>query len=131
MRWLLPAFLIVPAMEIGVFVLVGGWVGPWWIVAFILLTGIVGVSFAKQQGIKVWNRAQQSMKSQQVPGNEIIDGICIFIGAVFLFTPGFITDIVGFLLVLPWTRPPFKIMIMKWFTHYMHNNKGKIIYKKW
>ncbi|MGM8366276.1 FxsA family protein [Virgibacillus sp. W0181] len=131
MRWLFPAFLIVPALEIGLFVWAGGWIGPWWIVILILLTGIIGVSFARQQGIIVWNRAKESMSYHQVPGDEIVDGICIFIGALFLFTPGFITDAVGFFLVLPWTRQPFKAIVIKWLKYYMTKNSGKIIYRKW
>ncbi|MGM8213577.1 FxsA family protein [Virgibacillus sp. W0430] len=131
MRWLVPALIVVPALEIGVFIWAGGWIGPWWVVALIILTGIIGIAFARQQGIKVWKRAMESMSRHQAPGNEIIDGICILIGAIFLFTPGFITDVVGFLLVLPWTRGSFKVIVLNWLTYYMAKNRGKIIYRKW
>ncbi|MFD2751095.1 FxsA family protein [Virgibacillus siamensis] len=129
MRWLLLAFLIVPAMEIGIFIWAGGIIGPWWVVTLILLTGILGISIAKVQGTETWKRAQLSMNQGIMPTNEIIDGICIFIGAVFLFTPGFITDTAGFLLVLPFTRRPFRNMLQGFIKSRL--NKGTIIYRKW
>lgn len=128
MRWLLLALLIVPAMEIGIFIWAGGIIGPWWVVAIILLTGIVGVAIARKQGIETWNRAQQSMGRGEVPAEQIVDGICIFTGAVFLFTPGFITDTVGFILVLPFTRRPFKLMLQRFFKKRL--DKGTIIFWK-
>lgn len=114
MRWFLLALLIVPALEIGVFIKVGGMIGPWWIVMLILLSGIVGITLAKREGTGIWMRAQQSMKHGQAPTTEIIDGICILIGAVFLFAPGFITDTIGLFLIIPLTRHPFKLYIKKW-----------------
>lgn len=129
MRWLLLAFLIVPAMEIGIFIWAGGIIGPWWVVAIILFTGIAGISIAKVQGMETWKRAQHSMNQGIMPGNEIIDGICIFMGAVFLFTPGFITDTAGFILVLPFTRRPFKRVLQRFIKNRM--DKGTIIYRKW
>ncbi|WP_106496936.1 FxsA family protein [Lentibacillus sp. Marseille-P4043] len=129
MRWLLLALLIIPALEIGVFVWAGGIIGPWWVVFLILLTGIVGVTIAKQQGTETWMRARQLMTQGHAPTAEIIDGICIFVGAVFLFSPGFITDTIGFLLVLPWTRIPFRSWLQRFIKNKM--NKGTIIYRKW
>lgn len=129
MRWLLLILLVLPAMEIGVFIWIGGIIGPWWVVGLILFTGAVGVTIARNQGIETWNRAQQSMSRGQVPTNEIVDGICIFVGAVFLFSPGFITDTVGLVLVLPFTRGPFKLMVLRFIKDRI--NKGKIIYRKW
>lgn len=111
MLWIILAFLIIPALEITVFIWAGGIIGPWWIFALIILTGFAGVAIAKQQGIETWNRLQRSMRNQTPPGDHIIDGICIIAGGILLFTPGFITDIIGFLLVLPITRTPFRGLI--------------------
>ncbi|MBC5637480.1 membrane protein FxsA [Ornithinibacillus sp. BX22] len=111
MRWLLLAFLIISAAEIGVLVWAGSLIGPWWVVVIILLTGFIGVSLAKREGLETWKRAQYSMQYGQVPAKELLDGICILIGGVFLFSPGFITDIAGFILVLPQTRRYFKLML--------------------
>lgn len=110
MRILLLLLLVIPAIEIGLFVWIGGMVGPWWVIGIIILTGVIGIAIAKQQGAETLNRIRQSMAYHEVPANELLDAVCIFIGAVFLFTPGFLTDAVGFILVLPATRRPFKRM---------------------
>ncbi|TMN21153.1 FxsA family protein [Lentibacillus cibarius] len=129
MRWLLLALLIIPALEIGVFIWAGNIIGPWWVVILIILTGIVGVSLAKRQGIETWQRAQLSMNQGITPAEALIDGICIFVGGVFLFSPGFITDAAGFALVLPFTRGPFKRMLQELLRRWMNN--GTIIYRRW
>lgn len=111
MRWLL-LLLIVPAIEIGLFVWLGGMVGPWWVIAIIILTGVIGIALVKQQGAETLMRMRQSTANHHIPTNDIVDGVCILIGAVFLITPGFLTDLMGFILVLPFTRRPFKQLIM-------------------
>lgn len=129
MYWFLFIFILLPAIEIGIFIWTGSHIGAWPVVLIIILTGIVGVTLVKKQGLETWRSAQQSMYRQEAPREQIIDGICIIIGGIFLVTPGFVTDFLGFLLVIPWTRRPFKIfftaMIMKQIA------KGKFIYRKW
>lgn len=104
MYWLLLAILVIPAIEIGVFIWIGGLTSPWFVISMIILTGIAGAALAKQQGLETLRRARLAMNIGQLPGREIIHGICIFTGAIFLIAPGFITDIVGFLLLFPWPR---------------------------
>ncbi|QDP40842.1 FxsA family protein [Radiobacillus deserti] len=120
-KWILLLILIVPALEIGIFVWAGGIVGPWWVVFFIILTGVVGAWLAKQQGTEVLNNARNSMQYGQVPHEEILDGICILLGAAFLVTPGFITDTVGFLLLIPFTRHPMQQGMKRILTRMLQN----------
>lgn len=129
MRWLLLFILIVSAFEIGLFVWAGNLIGPWWVVALIILTGVLGITLAKQQGIMTWNRAVETMKFHRVPTNEILNGVCILIGAVLLFAPGFLTDFIGFLLVIPSTRRPFKKGIERLIRRLI--GKGTVVYRKW
>ncbi|HLR40542.1 MAG TPA: FxsA family protein [Virgibacillus sp.] len=129
MRWLLLTLLILPALEIGVFIWIGGIIGPWWVVGLIFLSGVIGVTIAKRQGVETWNKAQLSMRNRQVPTEQIMDGICIFVGGVFLLAPGFISDTVGFTLVLPWTRGPFKKVLGKIINKMI--KKNTIIYRRW
>lgn len=129
MFWLLLAFLIIPALEITVFIWVGGMIGPWWIFVLIILTGFAGVAIARQQGIETWNRLRTSIYDRRPPGDHLIDGICIIVGGVLLFTPGFVTDIIGFFLVLPITRRPFRHLIKLYILNQI--SKGKITYRKW
>lgn len=128
MRWLLLLLIIIPAIEIGLFVWIGGMVGPWWVVGIIILTGLAGVALAKQQGAETISRMRQSITNHQVPTNDIVDGICILIGAMFLIAPGFVTDIMGFVLVLPITRGPFKQLIAFFIQRKLVNRT--IIYRK-
>ena len=129
MRWILLVLMVLSAMEIGLFIWIGGMIGPWWVVFIIIMTGIMGVYLAKQQGIDTWKKAQLSMQRGEAPTKYIIDGICILIGAAFLFTPGFISDITGFLLVIPVTRSMFKQSIEKLIRRLM--DKNTIIHRRW
>jgi UPF0716 protein FxsA len=129
MRWLLLLLLILPALEIGIFIWIGGIVGPLWVVGLIFLSGIIGVTIAKIQGVSTWNKALAEISAGRPPAGQLTDGICIFIGSVFLLAPGFISDTVGFLLVLPWTRKPFKRILSNVIRRMM--NKGTFIYRKW
>ncbi|MFC3040094.1 FxsA family protein [Virgibacillus xinjiangensis] len=129
MRYLAILLLIISALEIGVFLWIGGLVGPWWVVLLIILTGILGMALAKKQGADVWDKARLAMNNGQAPTEYLIDGICIFTGAIFLLTPGFITDILGFLLVIPFTRGLFRSKIRNYLRSRM--GKGTIIYRKW
>lgn len=129
MRWLLLLFIILPALEIGVFIWVGGIIGPWWVVALILLTGFLGVYIAKLQGLETWRRARQAINAGNPPTEQIVDGICIFIGGVLLFSPGFITDIMGFSLVVPGTRNILKHFIVRGLKKMVGNNT--VIYRRW
>ncbi|MFC0522352.1 FxsA family protein [Pontibacillus salicampi] len=112
-RWLLLFILIVPALEIGVLVWAGNWIGPWWVILLIIATGILGAFLAKQQGLETLRKAQDNMRMGILPQEEIFDGICILIGAVVLLTPGFITDAIGFTLLLPYSRQPIKRGLQK------------------
>lgn len=107
-RWLLLLIIILPALEIGLFIWVGGQIGPWWVVALIFLTGIIGAWLAKYQGLETFYRAQQSMAQGIFPEEQIFDGLCILLGGLLLLSPGFITDAIGLLLLLPFTRRPLK-----------------------
>ncbi|MFI8575005.1 FxsA family protein [Rossellomorea aquimaris] len=128
MRYILLLLIIVPALEIGLLVLSGQAFGLIPTVLLIITTGILGAYLAKKQGMETLRKAQQDMQSGQLPGDAIIDGLCILVGGVVLLTPGFITDAIGFLLLLPPTRKIFKPFIYKLFKRWS-NNGNVIIYR--
>lgn len=111
-RIMLAIFIIVPAIEISVLIALGHFVGGWTTFGLILLSGFLGVYFAKREGRKVLEYAKFEWSQGQLPAQHLLDGICIFLGGILLITPGFITDIFGFLLVFPYTRPIFKVMLL-------------------
>ncbi|KAA0563553.1 membrane protein FxsA [Bacillus sp. CH30_1T] len=128
MRYMLLLLIIVPAFEIGLLVLSGQAIGLVPTVLLIITTGILGAYLAKKQGMETLRKAQQDMQYGQLPGDAIIDGLCILVGGVVLLTPGFITDAIGFLLLLPPTRKMFKPFIYKLFKRWI-NNGNVIIYR--
>ncbi|TYS86082.1 FxsA family protein [Rossellomorea aquimaris] len=128
MRYILLLLIIVPALEIGLLVLSGQAFGLIPTVLLIITTGILGAYLARKQGMEALRKAQQDMQYGQLPGDAIIDGLCILVGGVVLLTPGFITDAIGFLLLLPPTRKMFKPFIYKLFKRWI-NNGNVIIYR--
>ncbi|UOQ46169.1 membrane protein FxsA [Halobacillus salinarum] len=128
-RWLLLLIIIVPALEIGVLVWAGNWIGPWWVILLIISTGVIGAWLAKQQGLETIRNIQLSMQRGQMPQDVLLDGACILVGGAFLLTPGFITDTLGFILLIPGSRAPIKLFLRRLITKMME--KGSItIYRR-
>ncbi|MGO4497885.1 FxsA family protein [Paenibacillus sp. 2RAB27] len=111
-RWIIAIFILVPAVEITMLIMLGHLVGGWMTFLLIIASGFLGAYFAKREGRKVMEYAKFEWSQGQLPAQQILDGICIFLGGILLITPGFITDILGFLLVFPYTRPIFKILLL-------------------
>lgn len=129
MIWLIIIFILIPAVEISIFLWTGSELGIIPVALIIILTGLIGIALVKQEGMKTWKRAQFYLYNNEMPSEEILDGICIIISGLFLLTPGFFTDVLGFLLVIPWTRRPFKKLIYFFIMKKMAN--GKFIFRKW
>ncbi|MGO4909786.1 FxsA family protein [Pseudorhodobacter sp. W20_MBD10_FR17] len=102
--WLFLAFIAVPLIEIGLFVKVGGWLTLWPTLAIVLLTGIIGTHLVRQQGIKVLGELRNSMSQMRDPLSPLAHGALIVLAGVLLLTPGFFTDAIGFLLLVPSVR---------------------------
>lgn len=105
--------IVIPALEIGVFIYSGNLIGIIPTVALIIITGVIGIYLARREGFETLRRVQRDLYDGRVPQDAFLDGICIFIGGILLFFPGFITDIVGIFLLLPFTREFFKKIIRK------------------
>ncbi|NKB20359.1 MAG: hypothetical protein GKS01_07670 [Alphaproteobacteria bacterium] len=98
------AFIIIPVVEIAVFIQLGGEIGLWNTILLIILTAILGTWLLKSQGLATLQRAQESLARQVFPIAEVFDGLCLVVAGILLLTPGFVTDAVGFLLFLPFIR---------------------------
>ncbi|KAB2338810.1 membrane protein FxsA [Cytobacillus depressus] len=127
MRYIFILIIIVSVVEIGVLVLSGNIIGFWPTMGIILFTGFLGAYLAKKQGLETIRRAQAQLRSGQMPGEAILDGICILIGGIMLLIPGFITDVIGLLLLAPPTKVYFKKIILKRFRKWINNNSFTII----
>lgn len=104
MAVLLLAFTIVPALELALLLEVGSRIGALQTFAIIVLTGILGASLAKHQGALAWRRVRQTMREGKLPKGEVADAFLILVAGIVLVTPGFVTDVIGLLLLLPLTR---------------------------
>ncbi|WP_071396006.1 FxsA family protein [Bacillus tuaregi] len=122
MRVLILLFILVPAAEIGVLLFSGNTIGIWPTVALLIITGVLGSYLAKKQGMNAIRKVQEQLAYGRLPGDEILDGVCILLGGVMLLSPGFLTDILGLILLLPPTRAVLKPMILKLLQKWM--NKG-------
>ena len=97
-------FIGLPALEIFLLIKIGGQVGALNTVALIFLTAIIGIYFAKLQGIKTLKSGIVNLYQNKVPIYEMMSGASIAIAALLLIIPGFFTDLVGFFLLIPFTR---------------------------
>ncbi|WP_346728917.1 FxsA family protein [Lederbergia citrea] len=113
LKYLILLFIIVPAMEIGLFIMAGKAIGVITTVSLIILTGLLGAYLAKRQGLEALRKVQAQLRSGQPPGNAMLDGVCILAGGILLLAPGFISDLTGLLLLLPITRNALRPLMLK------------------
>jgi len=129
-RILLALIIVVPALEIWLLISIGQYIGPWLTIILIILTGVLGAWLAKYQGLEALRNAQQKMSYGQMPGDVIIDGLCILVGGVLLLTPGFISDSIGFFLLIPATRNLVKPFIIRGIRNRMDKGQFTIINRR-
>ncbi len=103
--YLLILFILVPLIEISLFIEIGGRIGVGATVAIVILTAVLGTTLLRQQGLAVFRRAQESLGRGEVPVAEVFDGLCLLVAGAVLLAPGFLTDAIGILLfVAPFRR---------------------------
>ncbi|MDP9844430.1 FxsA family protein [Streptosporangium lutulentum] len=98
-------FLVVPVLEIWVLIQVGEVIGGWPTVAILLADSLLGAWIVRREGRRAWRNLQAALQSGRMPDRELADGALIVAGGTLLLTPGFLTDVLGFLFILPFTRP--------------------------
>lgn len=97
-------FIIIPIIEIYLLITVGGYIGAFWTVMLVIATAVIGVNLLRYQGLATLGRAQKSMSQGMMPAMEMMEGLCLAVGGALLITPGFITDSIGFICLIPATR---------------------------
>src|SRR5215211_5859497 len=101
---LIVIFLVVPIAELYVILKVGDAIGAVPTIALLAADSVLGSMLLRAQGRSVWRRFNETMAAGRVPHRELIDGVLVIFGGAFLITPGFLTDVVGLLMLLPPTR---------------------------
>jgi len=104
MNTLLLIILIVPLIEIYLFIQIGGQIGAFNTILIILLTAVVGIYFVRLQGLNTLRSGVTQLYRNQIPIYEMMSGAALAMAALLLIIPGFATDVIGFLLILPFTR---------------------------
>jgi UPF0716 protein FxsA len=125
-KWLLAAFIVIPIIELWGILQVGDLIGGWTTFFVLILMGLVGSYMARAEGRKVWAEAQRQMQAGQIPGQTMLDGLCVLIGGLLLLMPGFFSDIVGITLLFPLTRPFYRAYMLGWIEKRMRNGNFKI-----
>ncbi|MCK5581762.1 MAG: membrane protein FxsA [Candidatus Omnitrophica bacterium] len=124
LTYLILLFTILPAIELAVLIHVGAYIGLGNTISLIILTGIVGASLARYQGFTVMRNIQNSLNQGNMPTDAMLDGLMIFTGGIVLLTPGFITDAIGFFLLIPLTRALIKHWVKIKIQHMMSDGRA-------
>ena len=101
-------FTVTPLVELYILIRIGAWIGALPTVLLVVVTGFAGAYLAKLQGFQVWMRIQYEVNAGRFPATSLLDGLLLFAAGLVLITPGVITDVLGFLLIIPATRAPIR-----------------------
>ncbi len=123
---LLALFILVPILEIYVLLSVGNLIGLGATILLVLATGIAGAYLARTQGLALLMKIQQEIAAGRVPTEELIDGAMVLAGGLLLLTPGFCTDLAGFLLLASFSRAVLKGWLKKLFEQLAANDRIRI-----
>ena len=127
---LLTIFLVVPIIEIYLLIQVGSLIGAVPTIGLVVLTAVLGVALLRAQGLQTFLRLQQSLAEGRSPAMEMLEGAALLIGGALLLTPGFFTDLVGFVCLVPHTRRAVIAWSMQRFVPFArgapHIHTGKI-----
>ncbi|MCU1677072.1 MAG: FxsA cytoplasmic rane protein [Frankiales bacterium] len=107
------AFIVVPIVEIYVLIQVGQQIGVWWTVALLLADGFLGAWLFKREGRRTWTAFNDALRAGRFPGKEVGNGALVLVGGTLLLSPGFVTDVVGALFLLPPTRGVARRVLMR------------------
>lgn len=119
-RFLFLAFLIVPLIEIGLFIVLGQAIGLWPTLLGVVVTALIGSFVIRRQGISLITEIRQMMQRGQMPARQMADGVMLAVSGALLMTPGYFTDTMGFLLLVP----PIRLMIYEFLKSRVHVVSG-------
>ena len=116
-------FAVMTLLEIYVLMTVGDVIGNWQTVLLVIMTALIGSTLLRQQGWSTMAKAQQSIAEGKTPAFEMLEGVVILVSGVLLITPGFITDSLGLLGLMPWSRRYF-------INHILEKNAERVFSQK-
>jgi UPF0716 protein FxsA len=123
---LLLLFLLTPAVELGLLIQVDKLIGFGPTIGLIIATGIAGSYLARREGLNTWQRLNKRLQSGDLPGKELVDGVIILVAGALLVTPGVLTDVVGFIGLLPPTRALVRKALLRRFQSKMEQGSMQV-----
>ncbi|MBP1988301.1 FxsA family protein [Halolamina salifodinae] len=114
LRYVIPALLLIPLSDAVLLVFVAGEIGPVPTVLLVVLTGLIGMLLVRAEGRHTLARIQQKAARGEPPTDELLDGALLIAAGAFLLTPGVVTDAIGFLLTIPPTRYPIRMLLKRY-----------------
>jgi UPF0716 protein FxsA len=115
--WVLAlVFVVLPVVEIYVLIRIGQVIGAWWTVLLLLADGVFGSWLMKREGSRAWRALREALERGRMPARELADGALILVGGTLLVTPGFVSDVAGLFMVLPFTRPLARAALTRFLT---------------
>ena len=112
-------FIVVPIAELAVLIQVGQAIGVWLTIALLIADAVLGSMLARSQGRATWRRFNEALQAGRPPAREVMDGALVLFGGALLLTPGFLTDVLGLVLLLPPTRALVRGILVRRFQHRM------------
>ena len=122
MNTVLISIILVPIIEIYLFIKIGGQIGAFTTISLIFITAIIGIIYARYEGLNTLKSGFSQLVKNELPAYEIISGAAIAFAALLLIIPGFATDVLGFLLIFPFTR---KIIFGRFVDKFKNETKNK------
>ncbi len=123
---LFAAFVIIPILEIYIIIKIGSYIGAGWTIFLVIGTAFLGAYLAKMQGAHTMMKMRANMQQGIPPTNDILDAFLIFAAGLVFLTPGFLTDLLGVLVLLPITRQPIKFWLLKKIDQWMRQGNVHI-----
>ena len=112
-------FIVVPIAELAILIQIGELIGIWWTIALLVVDAVLGSLLARSQGRAAWRRFNVALQAGRPPAGEVLDGVLVIFGGALLLTPGFISDVLGLLLLLPPTRAIVRAILVRRFADRM------------
>lgn len=124
-------FTLVPLLELALLIWIGSRVGTLPTVALVLVTGVVGAWLARREGSRTWREFRGALQGGRMPGEPLLNGLAILVGGAFLLTPGILTDLAGFVLLVPATRGKVLRAVRKRLERRLLQGRGGIEVRFW
>jgi len=120
-------FTIIPFFEIYLLIKIGHYLGAFNTILIVIVTGFLGAYLARLQGIRTMMKVRESLNRGELPAEEMLDALLIFVAGIVLLTPGFITDLVGIAVLIPNTRFWLKRWLRRKFDQWISENRTNVI----